>query len=1858
MATNHHPKPFITEEEAEEEEAPAVDDQPAPEYTRQADIAYERDAGNLPAVNLPTWQGISATRTVPVESKGLVVGEQQEDYEKVEPQSSDIILDPTFDDLDEHALATEPIERFEEQTAERHRRAEVTRQQRAGEPVPEEPWGFSVESVADDEPVLPAEPPIIQAKVTRQDVEPQPFAIALNSGGLSRKLDQVGQDVFVETLNKFIDVLSSGSMINTQTAVVRYFDPPILKSDETDVGKVWHWGIDKAQWRAAITDTDPKTNQPPSSELINSRKRELLWNRLQELGVGQEKHGRNLFENADISDRVGGANVSLDTDSIGFTGYKLYTNPSIGERFINEGIGVGQATGRAVVHGLPQALLAFNEISGYAIQGFWHLPGVASAFAADAVNDWFREISGKPEDEAISLSQERLDAFLNSLQTTAEENREIKEWLYYQAHRHGLVELLGEQYSGNISERVLEEAIPYLITTVLPFVKLGELLALNKTTGIVQRLLHHNSELSKQNLNRINHLMDRRKTGARLSRDENIELRLAKQQQRLFYKKPTGRERRYLQEHADLSLLTKNLGLPVGEIRRILATEYAFEIGSAGALSLTAAVYGENHTLTQLSPIYGGIAAVSSTGVLVTGVHNRWMYGFNFLDYLASSVTRNDNSRTAATIRIAGLEGLAERVMIDKTETLARQILTRDPGITTDVSKLNFSQIRSLMQKRNEEYIKIRKIDPAARTTDQKIRFEQLELEPHLRLDGKDWAQSLDLGELIAIAGHKPSEMKKLAQTARLALQQMEPSQKQALLRRIQEVRSLTGDLNKAIKERGIKYPEGVDGEAIIDLYVEYVMESSAFSELQKDILGQMSHGMRFNVAKNLRLWSRYYKLEKAREQNLTSLKLLAEDILKPIEGERVPDSIKQLKQSIENVLVYAQGQKIDNDNMVNEIFETLTPRMKALLKDKNQRDLMELWFMADDMLRITENSDPIHFRNMIVRMNMLTGEAIERRAQKHNDLYGQLKNSEDWYTAVNVDDTIANMLELANQYGDLYSFENLAGKTPTRISLLKSILSSRQVALYKMMGGNADNTQFADPEKLHELVEGMIKDRDPNVGEGILITGAKKKVVLEQSIWDDILEQIDQVENNAELTADQVLNQQARIYKKFIDDFIYIPSNKIPAEMSLNILNDLRSNLGRLQFAKAHTPQGVRYGELIDIIDDLESSYIQDLTEGSGYLREGAILTPGQARNVEILKQARAAYLTHIRFISRGAGKEATIPGRAGGTKYTIHKEEVLDDFGNIDPDKTSLYNMWSKAFLQPGETIPTADDFRKLFQDDEGNIPIEALQLLLHSVGNHLASGKKLPSTWWKDYKKIVFEGSPMDEVLGIGEFAGKELPPQDAWGKALLEEPKVFGRLQSYGKILKTWEDLNSGIFHFRSTEDSPSNIMGIPKLIELENLQRAWTDGIDQVVDQFKRDLLNIQNFTREVDRWSTIPNLTAILEDPAIDVERIIGLLFGKDPEYHIRRSADGHISIPFKTPGLDEVGTNWTAQLGEEAQDFIKMILGKQAEAKKAGTQYVPVIEDVLRMLTEAENAGKITSSAKANAVDSIKTMFGKFAIQSIWNKTNKKSLVGTRTSAEMIDINELDRFLKEYKGVMDQLYSPEEMDLWEKIGLSLYDIGGQFGLRERTADLPKGLRIDSMLARGFALTREIVSFKWVATEQSIRIYRKNSVRQLEEFFESPNGLEIVQNILEKDPDKITNLDRNKWVAAFSYLIPTGLAKHLTREHLQEKVDEYQKEVEAFKLKYGMPEGWRPTYSEYGLPGLDKTIPNVHQLREEQDRAMIAGKIAQEAEESRRRGATPIRTPEYERQLERRRLGIKFGGKIQRQMDRILQKNG
>ena len=55
---------------------------------------------------------------------------------------------------------------------------------------------------------------------------------------------------------------------------------------------------------------------------------------------------------------------------------------------------------------------------------------------------------------------------------------------------------------------------------------------------------------------------------------------------------------------------------------------------------------------------------------------------------------------------------------------------------------------------------------------------------------------------------------------------------------------------------------------------------------------------------------------------------------------------------------------------------------------------------------------------------------------------------------------------------------------------------------------------------------------------------------------------------------------------------------------------------------------------------------------------------------------------------------------------------------------------------------------------------------------------------------------------------------------------------------------------------------------------------------------------------------------------------------------------------------------------------------------------------------------------------------------------------------------------------------------------------------------------------------------------------------------------------------------------------------------------------------------------------------------------MIAGKIAQEAEESRRRGATPIRTPEYERQLERRRLGIKFGGKIQRQMDRILQKNG
>jgi len=958
---------------------------------------------------------------------------------------------------------------------------------------------------------------------------------------------------------------------------------------------------------------------------------------------------------------------------------------------------------------------------------------------------------------------------------------------------------------------------------------------------------------------------------------------------------------------------------------------------------------------------------------------------------------------------------------------------------------------------------------------------------------------------------------------------------------------------------------------------------------------------------------------------------------------------------------VYAQGQKIDNVERANALLDTLSPKMKNLIKDKNQLDLIDLWHKTDSMLRITENSDPIHFRNIIVRMNRATGIALEARGKEHNDLYAQLKESDDWYTGINADDTIASMLELANQYGDLNSFENLAGKTPRRGNLLTSILSARKRGLYRMMGGNADDTQFARPEKLHELVEGMIKDRDPNVGEGILMKGEKKKVVIEESVWNDVLERIDDVENNADLTADQVLNQQGRIYKDFIDDFIYVPSNKIPAEMSLSILNDVRSNLGRLFFSKAHTPQGVRYAELIDIIDDLENSYIKSIQE-DGYLAEGAKLTPGQAKNVGILKQARAAYLEYIRFMGGDVGTEATKRGRTGGSKYGIYMKEVLDDAGNIDESKTSLYNLWNKVFLKPDDTIRTADDFRKLFQDDKGNIPVETLQLLLHSVGNHLANGKKLPSGWWDSYRETVFKNSPMDEVLGIGEFAAVEARPS---GRLLFDEPKVFERLQSYGKALKNWEDLDSRMFHYKAAEDSPSNIISIPGLIELENQQRIWTEGIDRTVDQFKRDLFNIQNFMREIDKFSTIPNLTAILEDPAIDVEKIIGLLFGKDPRYHMRRSADGHISIPFKTEGLDEVGKNWTKELGQESQDFIKMILGKQSAAERSGTKYVPVIEDVLRILTEAENAGTITSLAKANAVDSIATMFGKFAIQTIWNKTNNKSLLGNRTPAEVININELDRFLKEYQGVMKQLYTPEEMDLWEKVGLSLYDIGGQFGLREKTSDLPKGLRIDSMLARGFALTREIVSLKWVATEQSIRIYRKNSVRQLEQFFESTDSLQVIQNILEKDPGKITDLDRDKWVAAFSYLLPVGFAKDLTREYLQEEVDKYQKEIETFKLKYGMPESWRPTYSEYGLPGLNKTIPNIHELREDQDRAMqnqnlemIAAKIAEEAEESRRRGATPIRTPEYQDRLQRRRLGIKFGGKIQRQMDRILQKNG
>ena len=1641
----------------------------------------------------------------------------------------------------------------------------------------------------------------------------QVWSSNINVSELNERLSSVGIDQFTKDLNHDIDMLAAGVSEKGST-----YDPPPLQPGESDQGKVWHYGIPLEDWRATTLNPDPKDGSAPEQELVFARRKELLRNRLVELGIGESIYGKNILANASPG--------LLETEEIGWNGSNFYTQPTIGERIVTELENTATATARGVVLGIPDALISINELGGMAMVAVGQGPEVAVAQATTAITDVFKQLAGMPEDDAISYSQRKTEEFLQSLQLVGEENQMMRDWLQKQAYNTGLTDLIGERLSGGtLGARVVEEAIPFLITMALPIAKATELIVTSKSLKIAQRLMMDRGQSTLLAVdNRVAHL---RSNLGKLTGDQKLELINLQNQQRLL-RDVTPKQRAYRDKWATKNLPGSASSLTATNRAEIANIEFALELGASGGLALSAAAFGEDHWMTMLSPLLGGLVAVHNTGRTVEGIGNKTLYSVHALEYVAhrgldmAGVVGSQERMTRTAIKMFGMQDQAKAKMKKKAMEQARAIYEIEGE-----GKLKNSDIAARVLKNNAEHDRLNSVPN--RTALQEIRLADLK-QKYIPLDGSNWEAELtglDFGELTAIVSSRPAQIKKLQRSAAYLIQSM-PTERERIefSEKMLEVRKMADELEAQMKARGIV---DADGQATIAMYVDNFVQSSALGAMQKQLLSTNSSGMAFNISKRLKLWSTYFKMKKRQDQTLANLKSFMADVLDPIDANKVTDDLKRFKASVEKSLDLMSKDRRVNDNRATKMLQELPLRMLALLRNKEYMKAIEDGLTLRGLLRLDKVDDAAYVRQRIREINIHTAEYLERAAEKHTELYAKLTSSAEWSGGISLETAGKNILELINDdaFFPLDGWQRQAGVKPKEEQLVQLVTEARKQTLYKLMGGSQDTLQngrpvtFANTGELYKLVDSMLEAGD-HVGDpiNIIANGSKQKTtVLTQARWNNVQDAVDKIKNRKAVDKDGVpltgqdlanfkkkqAGEEAGLLDQFIDELVYVPSDRIPMEVSLSVLDQVRSNMGIVAHRNIHNRTGIRMLKMQDALDTAGDTHFEKL--------DAENLTGKPAELLQIWKEARAAYREYKLLMAQPFEAHAAKKGKQQSV-YTSRMSEITDEAGDIDLQKVSLFNSWEKSFIIPKDHERTSEAFIKAFANPEsGEVPVEVLSLLLDSVAMHINKGNSMPAGWWSSYRGI-FEKSALD--------------------------------LEDYGKHIEDWDDFKRV---FEQTQVTKKHGLDIDNVAhELAEADKAWQENIKLTASMAAKELADIGKKLDTAESRTILSGIEQLLSpttsESGLEYVKAIEMLFSRNPERHLSRKIYGGINIdPEETIDLRKV-ENWPNQFGEGAQNIIDTYLGKYARSQSGGESYVPPIENLLDILDDAVRREVITSQDRENVVNVIRNQFSKYVAYQVFKKANFKSTIKDGVPAETVDILALHEIVENQLSTLNRLYDADDARLIKSATSMLHDIAGTWRQLDTTKGIPQGMLMESALARGFAITRGVVSWRWVLGEQSIRQYRKQSLAQLENFLSSPDSMRIIENVLSKNPDLITKADRNAWVKSFSHLLPGTMAKNLTLEALREQSREYQEEVKQFKQANQIPPDYKFSIG-YGEPGLASTVGNIHKLRAEMERL-----------ESRRRGATPATDQSVleERAAERAGVAYKHGGRLESQMQRLI----
>ena len=1587
-----------------------------------------------------------------------------------------------------------------------------------------------------------------------------------------------------------------------------------LRTDEL-AGVKWHFGIPLMEWLNADNETDPRDRF--------AAKRNLLRQRLVELGQGKGENGEDVLTGTYVQS-------NFDPNTIGWSDTRgFYKNLTYLENVTMELLKTGQLTARGIIKGIPDLMLAVNEIGGYALVGMGLGPAAAFEEAERGILSLF--------DDYLKLSEEEkrpaVQRFMRSLEYVGVSNEQFREYLDDLYVDWGFHDHLGEQYSGNLLQNSIEDFIPWVLASNPITLMASEVATAAKAYRLGRRAFRDEGYIPT-GYNKALHLelLQKRNTGKYLNSSQRAQLNnlnaLGKEMKLAGpgSRELSAREKWWRLEHPP-QYPFKN-GIPIMQSAlsdaaktKILVFNTAAEAGASAGMFYAKEAFGEDSPLGFITTLLGAVSGIGIVrGVPVDMVANKSLYSLDYMTFLSSRIGPETPEKVAAgnisLIKMFNLEEQARKMERDKFYFLQSSRIKEKysaelaQGLAASRGRREFegpmpgrwnedAAINSIIQTEQAELRTLRNKNlEGSITPGEQKKLQELETAyPDIDITDNSWENNLTLSETSSIISTRPKEMKKLIKVANYILHEdnISDPEKAQLREKIDQAKEVAGMIEVTLKDDPIWKELGIkSGEESMKLFLSYFIRSSVLEFLQKDIQKKILGGTALNLASRMRLFTKYHTFQLEKERNVELLKRFTELHVRPFADDigRMPQEYDNFMNVMRNHVDSIEKSTSENFTLIKEQLGELHPQIKKWMDDDALQNMDRITAEIENVFNVTGMENRHSARASVQLANIATAVAYKDTVEPSGEAYTRLGRliqelQDSGEFNVSIAAVAKDILEDAGDESVIsyIKLEQAAGRVPNSKRVIDIVVNGRRETLRRLLQIDTEANKIGDSQYLFDLVREMIRTGDgatPENGPTFKIiddsqpSGYREVRPVSRKRVSEVSSELDEIEQDVLeeiITREQADEKRVSLINNWIEDIIHIPSDKIPVEIPFDLISEIRSNATGLAFQHRGEKRGFRYGKVVKQIDILDEEAAKALDA-----------------NIDIVTDADGNVIDTKGYLT---------PAQAiAWTQKKLADEEYKKLMDELKEHKS----FWDFATKEgPGGQTTVYSYEKDKIIDEAGNVLSDKISN--HNSFEYFLRSDVPPDNLAENFVRAFGDAngvvkpeiiSVLNDTIGMALIRGETLPA--GWWNSFREVYEKSGKGSDYlDSIMAIMDDPEWSPLVQRQGTLRKGKEAGKAAEKALEDEK----ERVGRVINNAQNKLSELQKKMEDRRKHTYIGTILELL-DPrqgGLTAQERIEILFGKQPNYK-RITSDippvtGRELDSVKQAGILGAQNNQEALarlIDPEATDARDIIENISALSPKGVAQEPPIVS-VLRMIEESG----MSQQQREGTVDAIRDLFGEFMIDSIWKKQQEKATISKNLLVETVDFKEAARFLSEYRPVWDHLYSKQQKDNLDLAFGLLGEIAVPPQNLGRALNLPTELRMESYLAQGFALVRRVVSLKWLIAAASVRQMRDSSANMLLDFVADPSQITAVRAVLNQDPKNITKLDKDLMFKIFARFLPKEAVDEISTKHFQEQIRQSQEDTQDVKRILGLPED----YDQRRIPTSSYPVTSVRAQRQQ-----------------------------------------------------------